>query len=125
MNRVQAKYAVPHGGRMSEPKYWSEAGQTKHNDPTRLVWFGPCGYWTDDWSHLPTPGGGFKMPICPLCGAPGFQQEYRDFMKRSPGEKEWCWTTLGEPPKLHEASESSLSGNPPAERKKEETGELK
>lgn len=44
---------------------------TTLDDPSRLLWYGPCGYWTDDWERVKTPNRG--IPCCPTCGAPGFQ----------------------------------------------------
>ena len=46
--------------------------RVKADDPKRMLWYGPCGFWTDDWDKLKvTP-----IPCCPHCGSPGFQIEY-------------------------------------------------
>lgn len=56
-------------------KYVKENGRhTAHNDPQRLVWYGPCTYWTDDWTKLKSIGPG--IPCCPHCKCPGFQTTY-------------------------------------------------
>ena len=39
--------------------------------PDRLMWYGLCNYWTDDWDKVKRFGPG--IPCCPICGAPGFQ----------------------------------------------------
>ena len=53
------------------PSYQNEKGKTTATDPTCLLWHGPCGHWTDDWSLLPaTPNG---IPLCPICKSPGYQ----------------------------------------------------
>lgn len=43
------------------------------NDTSRLVWYGWCGYWTDDWKSLDLIN---KIPACPFCGAYGKQVEF-------------------------------------------------
>lgn len=41
------------------------------------IWYGVCSYWTDDWSKL----GSYKgMPVCPVCGKPGFQEEAKRWL---------------------------------------------
>lgn len=44
------------------------------------VWYGLCGYWTDDWSKLRTVGSG--IPCCPECGAVGFQQSADEWWRQ-------------------------------------------
>jgi hypothetical protein len=45
--------------------------ETVADDPKRLIWYGPCGYWTDDWDKLsPT-----AIPCCPHCNTPGYEVE--------------------------------------------------
>jgi len=42
------------------------------------VWYGICGYWTDDWSALsstPPDAKGHGIPCCPVCGAVGFMED--------------------------------------------------
>lgn len=40
------------------------------------LWYGLCGYWTDDWAQLKdTSGDGSGIPCCPFCGAVGFVEE--------------------------------------------------
>ena len=52
-------------------KYQNKKGYTTADDPTRLIWYGPCGHWTDEWDLLSnTPNG---IPICPKCKSPGYQ----------------------------------------------------
>lgn len=53
-------------------RFQKENGKhTSHDDPNLAMWYGPCGYWTDDWAKLTTFGPG--IPCCPKCGSPGFQ----------------------------------------------------
>jgi len=64
---------------------------TISTDPKRLIWYGPCGHWTDDWRAVDartspdsialTGPGGKKItasgpPICPKCKCPGFQCQF-------------------------------------------------
>lgn len=57
------------------------------------IWYGPCGFWTDDWSKLSTitmereyQSGEIQarsgIPCCPKCKAPGFQSSKADWEKR-------------------------------------------
>lgn len=42
---------------------------------TDNLWYGLCGYWTDDWDKLTSSTGPHSgIPLCPGCGAPGFIQ---------------------------------------------------
>lgn len=61
---------------MNDYRILSNGEHTTSDDPERGVWYasGNCGYWTDDWSKLPSRGG---IPSCPGCGAPGFQTTAR------------------------------------------------
>ena len=53
------------------PKYCTERGIIVTADnPDRTIWYGQCGYWTDDWDLLKKVGPG--IPCCPKCGTPGF-----------------------------------------------------
>ena len=54
---------------MTEPKFLNDRGPTTADDPKRIMWYGPCGYWTDDWSRLSVPAHG--IPQCPICETPG------------------------------------------------------
>jgi hypothetical protein len=58
--------------------YHNEKGQpTYPDDPNRLIWYGMCTYWTDDWDHV--AGGSGVIPHCPSCGSPGFQTTAHDW----------------------------------------------
>ena len=62
--------------RRKEPLYLTAEGtQTTKDDLNRLVWIGMCGNWTDDWTYF----GESKVPICPDCGAPGYQATAQAF----------------------------------------------
>lgn len=51
-------------------KYQTEQGAgTTADDPKRLIWYGVCGMWTDNWHKVAGPG----VPHCGGCGSPGFQ----------------------------------------------------
>lgn len=39
------------------------------DDPDRLVWFGDCGYWTDNWELLYKSGMIQPSYHCPRCNA--------------------------------------------------------
>ena len=58
---------------------------TNSDDPNRLLFYGMCGYWTDDWSKLKTTGG---IPCCPVCGAVGFQATAEDWFDGAVGYEE-------------------------------------
>ena len=63
-------------------KYQTENGTpTDSHDPARMIWYGPCGYWTDDWTKLASSDG--LIPLCPRCGAPGFQTTYGDWIMQA------------------------------------------
>ena len=55
-------------------RYMNENGSTIQSDPSRLVWHGMCGFWTDDWSKIGTHS--LQVPHCKICGAVGFQIKY-------------------------------------------------
>lgn len=48
---------------------------TKSNDPYRMVFCAPCGYWSDDFDKLPQP------PQCPVCETSGFAVTADSFNK--------------------------------------------
>ena len=51
-------------------KYQTEQGKpTTADDPQRLIWYGVCGMWTDNWHKVVGTG----VPHCSACGGPGFQ----------------------------------------------------
>lgn len=54
-----------------------DGNTVKPDDPARMVWYGYCTYWTDDWDKLKLDldyhSNEIGMPLCPCCGAPGFQ----------------------------------------------------
>lgn len=60
----------------SEPKFQTDAGPTTADDPKRMLWYGPCGYWTDNWHLVATQ----SIPCCPTCGAVGFQGTFEEWM---------------------------------------------
>lgn len=65
---------------MSGPVHVDAAGKPVGvDDPTRLVWYGSCGYWTDDWSRLPLVRQ--HIPVCPECKAPGFQITFLEWAR--------------------------------------------
>lgn len=47
------------------------------DDPARMIWYGLCTYWTDDWNHV----AGNGVPHCPHCGSPGFIATARDWLE--------------------------------------------
>lgn len=56
----------------------------------RTIWYGQCGYWTDDWDKTVRIGSG--IPACPKCKTPGFICVAREwfigaeaFDKKEPG----------------------------------------
>lgn len=67
------------------------------DDPKRLVWVGPCFYWTDNWALVEPPPGPFPAPRCPHCGALGVQIAWGEFLSAAkeheadgrPGYVEW------------------------------------
>ncbi len=64
---------------MSVATYFNaEFNPTTADDPKRLIWYGPCRYWTDDWSKVALRGES-GIPCCPKCGAPGFQTDAADW----------------------------------------------
>ena len=60
------------------PRYLKDSGVRTHAlDSERLIWYGVCTYWTDNWDtvgkRLPHLLGQPALPVCPHCGRPGFQ----------------------------------------------------
>lgn len=52
-------------------KYVTEDGKlVASDDPNRTIWYGQCGFWTDNWNVLKKVGPG--IPCCPKCTTPGF-----------------------------------------------------
>ena len=51
------------------------------DDPERLLWYGLCGYWTDDWQKLSQTSGALKIPACPQCNRPGFQMRWCEWFE--------------------------------------------
>ena len=61
------------------PDYRTNSGEpTVETNPDRLVWYGHCSFWTDDWSKLSSYNG---MPCCPSCLSVGFQTTYREWIE--------------------------------------------
>ena len=52
---------------------------TTADDPKRLLWYGFCTFWTDDWSKILTVGSG--IPCCPTCKRQGFQITARQWFE--------------------------------------------
>lgn len=57
------------------------------DEPERLIWYGNCGFWTDDWDKVSKN----EIPCCPHCGVVGFQmtwtkwkKEIKEFNKNNP-----------------------------------------
>jgi hypothetical protein len=62
----------------SPPQFVTLAGRrTALTDPERGVWYGQCGFWTDDWAALVKIGPG--IPACPKCKVPGFQTTAKEW----------------------------------------------
>ena len=62
-------------------KYITLDGEvTTKDDPNRGVWYGPCGYWTDDWNRLARGITTGTIPSCPICHVPGFQIPYKEWI---------------------------------------------
>jgi len=61
--------------RREKSMHRNEHGITVPSDPSRLVWHGACGFWTDDWSKIGTHS--LQIPHCKICGAVGMQIEYQ------------------------------------------------
>ena len=60
------------------PRLMDEQGKPcEADDPKRLIWYGPCMFWTDDWGQIADHG----IPRCPTCGAPGFQITAGEWME--------------------------------------------
>lgn len=51
---------------------------TTQEDPQRLLWYGACGFWTDDWSTLNSVR---DIPCCPTCMVPGFQIRFKEWIE--------------------------------------------
>lgn len=77
-------------------KYITENGkEVTPESPDRVIWYGQCGYWTDDWDLLIKVGPGISA--CPKCKTPGFttngDQWYKGiekYDKEEPGYKTFC-----------------------------------
>ena len=41
----------------------------------KMIWYGLCTYWTDDWDTLNLKG----IPACPECENPGFQMTVQEW----------------------------------------------
>lgn len=52
----------------------ADGKQTDTKDPNRMVWYGDCGYWTDNWEKLGKTS--HSIPCCPTCKRPGYQGTY-------------------------------------------------
>ena len=77
-----------------QARFQSTSGVTTCDDPERMIWYGPCMYWTDDWTKVADRG----IPCCPVCGAPGFQMTYYEWFEgairfsmdtEQPGYAQW------------------------------------
>lgn len=113
--------------------YCTEDGKiTNADDPKRAIWYGSCGYWTDDWDKLKKVGSG--IPCCPICSCVGYQttyllwqtsidkhkEKYKGYNKFIEGLKERCfhpsafnneyskWLSREHPPKTVNHLNSSL-----------------
>lgn len=78
------------------PQPDSSIEDVQKTDPDRLIWYGPCLYWTDNWDMVWVSP--LRIPVCPVCHAPGFQMTYREWMDgaerfaketNQPGYPEW------------------------------------
>lgn len=101
MNKFQEQFGVPLPEPVREleeyvPLIQDHLGKrVSPDDPGRLLWYGPCFFWTDNWDLVCPTGHG--IPRCPACGAPGFQIAYSDWMRQAeeyehkghPGYVEW------------------------------------
>ena len=57
--------------------YLSKTGRmVPAHDPDREIWYGPCGYWTDNWHEV---AKGHIIPCCPICQAPGYQTSAKEW----------------------------------------------
>lgn len=66
---------------MSENYRKANGTPTTKDDPERLMWYSSrCTYWTDDWSKL-SLSVGTNIPICPVCGCPGYQGEMGSWLE--------------------------------------------
>lgn len=57
----------------------AEGKMTTVEDPDRLVWYGQCGCWTDNWTALKKSPEG--IPLCPKHGGVGFQAKAGPFIE--------------------------------------------
>ena len=48
-------------------------------DSSKLIWYGLCGFWTDDWDSLKSTE--HKIPCCPKCGTVGMQTEAKPWFQ--------------------------------------------
>lgn len=63
----------------NEPSCQTKQGfLTTADDPNRMLWYGMCSYWTDDWSKLSKTGPG--IPVCPCCKTPGFIENAQEWL---------------------------------------------
>lgn len=62
---------------MTEQKFLNDKGSTTADDPSRMIWYGMCGYWTDNWDSIGKVGSG--IPCCPECLCPGCQVESKEW----------------------------------------------
>ena len=81
------------GDHLTYGQYQTERGErTVADDPNRLIWYGMCGMWTDNWHKVDCRG----VPHCGVCGAPGFQitadkwlgEDLEKYEKTHPGYKD-------------------------------------
>lgn len=54
------------------------------NDPNRGIWYGWCGFWTDDWDRV-KPQRPDGIPCCPKCGCYGYMAEAHKWESGIPG----------------------------------------
>lgn len=80
-------------------KFVTENGKiVSADDPKRAIWYGRCGFWTDDWDLLSKFGPG--IPCCPKCNCPGYictAGEWLDSAKKydESGEKGYLECLVG------------------------------
>lgn len=56
----------------ARPRFIDASGKiVSRINPNKLIWYGRCGYWTDDWNHVDV----ISIPCCPACHIVGFQIE--------------------------------------------------
>jgi len=98
------------------PLYTREDGKHVHSThEMRAVWYGVCGYWTDNWNMLRVTMG--QIPCCPKCGVPGYITNWTRWLElakqQSPLYDEWVLsikeTCYGKQPDLHSKYQAWLS----------------